>query len=791
MDLITLAAGNWWYEFWNSMWLLVCQGIYFFVSALYQVYEKVASVNLFSREIFEEITGRLYIVIGVAMLFIFAYNLILMIINPEDKKGTSNMTKVVKETIMSLVLVILLPTIFNYLYVFQTHILESNIIGNIVLGNVGSTSANSENCDPTDYDCSCDFSSYKLDRYKGTVNYRILFWTVYSSVSNTNMNETEILSNGCKRYKEELTGSQRGAYSIAPTVFSAFYRPANFTFDECVTYLQTDGGPVASLTEEDQQICVNFFYDVTLSKYLGNTWGFTLDTYLKDIISDSSKNTMEFHWIMAVVAGILAVYMFFCYAMEIGVRVAKLGFLQLISPIPVMIKIIPEQKKVYDAWFKNLTKTYVDVFIRVAIIDFALFGISLVPDVISTMWTSTTTGDGNFFIKTLAIVFVILGILKFAQDAPALFKEFFGDAGTFKLRSPKQQLTDNKLAMGGLGMATGGIMGMAGNYYKSTHDENGNKIEGSTREGIASAAGGLIGGARRGAVHGSKAKDWESFKSEMNTSKAETDYARYKHNATRKDGADALGKDIPLVSGIVGTGIGIKSQLGDLVDYIKEDHSGSVQSASASAVKAALDKYKDGYHNAAMKGMESRRGTATDNLASGDDISFMNGNIYHQNKDDGLWYLNRDRGTDGKYSRAYTGKEMQDIIKEAYKEEERSLYANEFGKNPEAYKSYTNAILNKLNDNLTNLGSEFSSNLLKDLKKTLKDAGMDPDKLKSLSELPGTIDNLREEAIELQNKDDVKADDRWKLLYNINDNIDSNIKRTNAQLSAKAVESKK
>ena len=70
-----------------------------------------------------------------------------------------------------------------------------------------------------------------------------------------------------KRYKEELTGSQRGAYSIAPTVFSAFYRPANFTFDECVTYLQTDGGPVASLTEEDQQICVNFFYDVTLSKY--------------------------------------------------------------------------------------------------------------------------------------------------------------------------------------------------------------------------------------------------------------------------------------------------------------------------------------------------------------------------------------------------------------------------------------------------------------------------------------------------------------------------------------------
>lgn len=796
MDLITLAAGNWWYEFWNSMWLLVCQGIYYFISALYQVYEKVASVNLFSREVFEEITGRMYIVIGVAMLFIFAYNLILMIINPEDKKGTSNMSKVVKETIISLVLVVLLPTIFNYLYVFQTHVLESNIIGNVVLGNAGSTSGKKDNCDETDYDCSCDFSNMKLENYKGTANYRFLFWTVYSSVSNTQRNEVEVLSESCKRYRDELNGTQRGAYSIAPTVFSAFYRPANFTFDECVEYLQTDGGTVASLTDEDKQICVNFFYDVTLSKYLGNTWGFTSDTYLKDIISDSSKNTMEFHWIMAIVAGILAVYMFFCYAMEIGVRVAKLGFLQLISPIPVMIKIIPEQKKVYDAWFKNLTKTYIDVFIRVAIIDFALFGISLVPDVMATLWKSSTTGDGNFFVKTLAIVFVILGILKFAQDAPALFKEFFGDAGSFKLRSPKQQLTDNKLAMGGLGMATGGLMGMAGNYYKSTHDENGKKIEGSTGKGVSSAFGGLVGGARRGAVHGSKAKDWESFKSEMNTSKAETDYARYKHNATRADGAEALGKDIPILNGIVGTGVGIKGQLGDLKDYIKEDHAGSVQSASASTVKAALDKYKDGYHNAAMKNMESRRSTANDNLASGDDIAFMNGDIYHQNKDDGMWYLNRERGADGKYSRAYTGKEMQGKIKDTYKAEERSIYAEEFGKNPEAYKSYTNAILSKLNDNLTNLGSEFSDNLLKNIKEVMEDGGLKS--INNLSELSGSIDKLRDEAVEWHRLgelgDDKKAalaKERWELLYDINDKIDSNIKRTNAQLSAKAVESKK
>lgn len=475
MDLFTLASGSWWYEFWNSIWLLVCQGIYIFIGALYQVYEKVASVNLFSTDVFEEITGRIYIVMGIAMLFIFAYNLILLIINPDEKKGTSNMTKVIKETIISLVLVILLPTIFNYLYVFQSDVLESNIIGNIVLGNVGSTSNNSANCKDGDYDCTCNFEGYGLENYNNDKGWR--FW------ASSTTDKTQFITDACNSYKNDKTASQRGAYAIAPTIFSAFYRPANFDFTDCVNYLQTKDESVIK-DDEDKKICVNYFYDVTASKYTGNIRPFSNDTYLKDIISDSSKESMEFHWIMAVVAGGLAVYMFLCYAMEVGVRVAKLGFLQLISPIPVMMRIIPGQKeKIFTKWLNHMKTTYLDVFIRVLIIDFALFGISLVPDVMSTLWNSSTTGDGNFFIKALATVFVILGILKFAQDAPALFKEFFGDAGSFKLRSPGKQLSENKLAMGGVNAIKGGI-------YGATTAESGNRLSS------------FFSGAGRGAIQG-------------------------------------------------------------------------------------------------------------------------------------------------------------------------------------------------------------------------------------------------------------------------------------------------
>ena len=47
------------------------------------------------------------------------------------------------------------------------------------------------------------------------------------------------LIDACNSYKNDLTDSQRGAYSVAPTIFSAFYRPAGYDMNECEEYLKT------------------------------------------------------------------------------------------------------------------------------------------------------------------------------------------------------------------------------------------------------------------------------------------------------------------------------------------------------------------------------------------------------------------------------------------------------------------------------------------------------------------------------------------------------------------------
>ena len=339
---------------------------------------------------------------------------------------------------------------------------------------------------------------------------------------NSTSDITQTLKNSCENYKT-LPASQRGAYSIAPTIFSTFYRPAKFTFEDCENYLLGNGSSNIS-TDKDKKICVNYFGDVVLSKYSGNIGPFVRDSYLKDIISDSSDDSMEFHWIMAIVAGILALYMFFCYAMEVGVRVAKLGFLQLISPIPVMMRIIPGQKeKIYDKWLNHLKNAYLDVFIRLAIIYFALFGVSLVPDVINTMWNSVWDGQSvstnlltNFFVKALVTVFVILGLLKFAQDAPALFKEFFVGSGAFALKSPKRQLQENKLAMGGMGMIGGAASGFVKNIGK------GNPLAGA------------VSGAFRGAKAGYGSNSFKALRSNVSGAVDRVVRAREDRDARQK-----------------------------------------------------------------------------------------------------------------------------------------------------------------------------------------------------------------------------------------------------------------
>lgn len=441
MSLLTLGGLG---TFVSNTWMAICIAlnwmVYSVIGILYEVFNAISNINLFNKEIFEGFTQRMYVVIGVAMLFIFAYNLILMIINPEDKKSTGQMSKVVKETIISLVLVILLPTLFNYMAIFQKHIIDSNIISKIILG----TTTGSENT-------ACNFDEYKSLEVSGL--------------------KLDVLKAECNDFYG-APASVRGARILTPTLLNAFLYPTQFDFNTCEEFIKSCNGSdlkscssqgvedVSDSKYSNKELCGQFYYNIKMSEYTGSAKYILYNSYFSDVLKDDNGKILSFNYVLAIIGGVLAIIMFASYTIMIGVRVAKLGFLEMIAPIPVMMRIIPKQKEaLFDKWLKELKNTYLDVFVRLVIINFALYSVTLVPGIFDQL---KLQGEYNIAVMLLAKAVVILGILQFAKETPSLIKEFFGDSGRFGLKAGFDKWKSAGKTMSGVaGMGATGVNRLA------------------------------------------------------------------------------------------------------------------------------------------------------------------------------------------------------------------------------------------------------------------------------------------------------------------------------------------
>jgi hypothetical protein len=117
---------------------------YGLLGVAYNIFYAVAQLNLFGgnsagQELYDTITGRFYNVLSIIMIFVFAYQLIMLIIDPEGKEQKASGT-IVKDTLISIIAIILCPTIFKYMSLFQNHVLTNNTMGALILGQNATSS---------------------------------------------------------------------------------------------------------------------------------------------------------------------------------------------------------------------------------------------------------------------------------------------------------------------------------------------------------------------------------------------------------------------------------------------------------------------------------------------------------------------------------------------------------------------------------------------------------------------------------------------------------------------------
>lgn len=348
--------------------------IYTFIDWVYQIILMLANGNILSNtELVDELINRLYIIIGVIILFLVAYSLLRSMVNPDEAlKGKESPVKIVQNVIISVVLIAIIPYIFDFAMNFQTSLLQQNTIGKLILGEGTSESTSAQTVDD-------------------------------------------------------------GGFNIAINVFSAFFQP-NINMGYCTT---------------NSSINQNYPDCETLTGNIGNytdyhSWWNTEIIENKNLFALSQSSglvadeSITYTFIISTIAGAFVVFVLISYCIDIALRLVKLSVFQLIAPLPILARIVPKEdtKKIFSNWLKATISTYVEVFIRLGILFFAVFIINIVVSNFNSIFNVATENWGNVnpILLLIAQALVILGIILFIKQAPQIIKDITGlDGGKYNV----------------------------------------------------------------------------------------------------------------------------------------------------------------------------------------------------------------------------------------------------------------------------------------------------------------------------------------------------------------------
>ena len=282
------------------------------------------------------------------------------------------------------------------------------------------------------------------------------------------------------------TSSSDMGSTVAAKIFITFYHPIDDN-GEILTYEDCENSSL--------DVCKAYREGVEAAE-AGSIINFITNSTLFDSLF-KKKPHMEYLYLISTISGIVALLMFVSYVIDIGIRVAKMAFLQIIAPIPIMAYITKPSGGIFSKWLNDLIKTYLSLFMRLITIYFAMFLINILA---SNMGNNTggvfgDTSNVSVIIKLFGYLVLILGVLLFAKDAPKLLENLlgttFGEGGGFSPKSIAKKLSGVRDVPGvggaigkGLDKANQGIGAAAGWYgARRAAIRNNRRLEKLQRQG--------------------------------------------------------------------------------------------------------------------------------------------------------------------------------------------------------------------------------------------------------------------------------------------------------------------
>ena len=334
--------------------IYLCKPIYCLIVYMYKIFYNIATTRFLQSKIVQEISANIYTLVSVVMLFAFSVTILSAIVNPDLlSDGKKGVKAVFKRAIIALMLIVVIPFAFDELYKIQETIMKNSLIEKIVVG--------------IEYNCN---SSDKSKCEAGGNGGQVIAGTLMSAVL----------------YPDDEMADADGNVNVSVSV-SEYY---------------------SKMIAED------------LPKYIGavakNINATAINPENANISNDEAY-AFKFNGLIAIVVGLVTVYILVIFAIDVAVRVFKMAFMELTAPISI-VSYVAAGDKILSSWFKELGKTYAELFVRVAAIAFYLFLVSN----LSSFMEQFKNSDWTLVLKA----FLMVGMLIFAKQVPDMIGKIFG-----------------------------------------------------------------------------------------------------------------------------------------------------------------------------------------------------------------------------------------------------------------------------------------------------------------------------------------------------------------------------
>lgn len=308
-------------------------------------------------DITKDIIQNSYILVGIFAFFRIAVMLVESIVNP-DKLSDKNvgLSKVFVNFVIAIVMLIVVPMIFSFSRDIQHKlVVENQVIPNLILG--------------TDLNTGKAGETMQLIAIKGLI-----------------------------RPDEKIADRKTSSNSSDQENFKGESYSPN---DNCSSG-STCSNAVAAWND-------NKVKTKTVSKFI--------DEYVK--VGEEYVFVYEYIPFIPLAAGLFITYVLLSFTIDIGIRSVELVVLEIVSPFFIVTFIDPKMASSgpFKKWLNACIKSYLSLFIRIAIISVIFLFLSNFQDLVGSF-----NKDNN----ALANIILLLCILIFAKKAPKWIGEMFG-----------------------------------------------------------------------------------------------------------------------------------------------------------------------------------------------------------------------------------------------------------------------------------------------------------------------------------------------------------------------------